>query len=182
MKTLLFVKQSLLLCRDNFIKKTIIKINLLMKKQFLLPNKFKKIGWCFLIPSLITIIFLHISDYQVSWLKIKTFAIVSDRDFFKIVEVDFTFTLISILIIIGGLLVAFSKEKNEDEYIEKLRLSSFQWSVIVNSVLLLFCVIFIYDISFLTVMVYNMFTVLILFIVRFNFLLYRNNKATKDEK
>ena len=158
-----------------------------MKKQFLLPNKFKKIGWCFLIPSLITIIFLHISDYQVSWLNIKTFAIVNSKllgetDFFKIVEVDFAFTLISILIIIGGLLVAFSKEKNEDEYIEKLRLSSLQWSVIVNYMLLLFCIIFIYDLEFLAIMVYNMFTVLIFFIVRFNFLLYRNNKATKDEK
>ena len=159
-----------------------------MKKQFLLPNKFKIIGWCVLIPSLIAIILLHISDYQVSWLKIKTFAIISNSkfqgktDFFKIVEVDFTFTLISILIIIGGLLVAFSKEKNEDEYIEKLRLSSLQWSVIVNYMLLLFCIIFIYDLEFLAIMVYNMFTVLILFIVRFNFLLYRNNKATKDEK
>ena len=158
-----------------------------MKKQFLLPNKFKKIGWCVLIPSLVAIIFLHITHFSLDWLKIKTFAIVSGgfpgkMNFFKIVNVEFAFTLICILMIIGGLLVAFSKEKNEDEYIEKLRLSSFQWSVIVNYILLLFCVIFIYGVSFFTIMVYNMFTILILFIIRFNFLLYRNNKATKNEK
>jgi hypothetical protein len=34
----------------------------------------------------------------------------------------------------------------------------------------------------LNVMLYNMFTVIILFIVRFNYVLYRHTKSISDEK
>ena len=81
-----------------------------------------------------------------------------------------------------AMFVGFSKEKREDEFIAKLRLSSLLWAVWVNYVLLLFAFLFVYGTSFLTVMIYNMFTVLIIFIVRFNYILYKNAKSVSDEK
>jgi hypothetical protein len=35
---------------------------------------------------------------------------------------------------------------------------------------------------FLSVMLYNMFTTLLIFIIRFNYLIYKNNKESKHEK
>ena len=100
----------------------------------------------------------------------------------KIVETNITNTLIGVLFIAGAMLVAFSREKQEDEFIGKLRLFALLWAVCVNYALLLIAFIFIQGFAFLTVMVYNMFTVLILFITRFNYLLYVNNKMMPVEK
>ena len=86
------------------------------------------------------------------------------------------------LFIIGALLVGFSKEKQEDEYIAEVRLNALLWAVLVNYCLLLAAFVFVYGLSFLTVMIYNMFTVLILFIARFHIALYRNAKNISDEK
>jgi hypothetical protein len=78
--------------------------------------------------------------------------------------------------------VGFSKEKREDEFIEKIRLSSLLWAVWVNYGLLTLGFLFFFNMAFIYVMVYNMFTVLIIFIVRFNYILYKNNKTVLDEK
>ena len=73
-------------------------------------------------------------------------------------------------------------EKNEDEYIAGLRLSSLLWAVCVSYLLLLIAFVLVYGTPFLNVMVYNMFTVLIIFIIRFNYLLHKNSKIVPDEK
>jgi hypothetical protein len=157
-----------------------------MKHTLLLPNRYKKIGWSILIPSFIIGVYFMISNnYEPTWLNgkmLSIFPIFPNDKHFSIVDVNFARTITGILFIVGGLLVGFSKEKNEDEFIEKLRLSSLQWAVLVNYILLIVTFLFVYDIAFLSVMVYNMFTILIIFIVRFNFILYRNSKFKANEK
>jgi hypothetical protein len=149
----------------------------------LLPNKFKTIGWLILIPTSILGLVVIYTDYSVEWLNIKTFAILN-KDFgqstemFTYLETNLTNTLLGSLIIIGGILVSFSKEKIEDEYISSLRLSSLMWAVLLNYLILLLSFLFIYGLSFLDIMVYNMFTVLIIFILRFHYLIYKNSKNT----
>jgi len=78
--------------------------------------------------------------------------------------------------------VSFSKEKNEDEFIAEIRLSSLLWAVCVSYTLLLVAFLFVYGSPFFEVMIYNMFTVLIIFIVRFNYILYKNTRTVSDEK
>ncbi len=90
--------------------------------------------------------------------------------------------MIGSFFIIGALLVSFSKEKNEDEFIAEIRLSSLLWAVWVSYILLLVAFLIVYGTPFFEIMVYNMFTVLIIFIVRFNYILYKNSKAVSDEK
>jgi hypothetical protein len=95
---------------------------------------------------------------------------------------DITNTLVGVVFITGAILVGFSREKKEDEYIANLRLSSLLWAVFVSYLLLLLAFIFIYGGAFFMVMVYNMFTVMVIFIIRFNYLLYKNSKPVSDEK
>lgn len=165
-----------------------------MNNKLLLPNRFKTIGWMILIPATIAGIILIATDYESNWLTTKVFAIFNDDLFFgnseasgngksfTVITADVTNTLVGILFILGGLMVSFAKEKREDEFIANLRLSSLMWSVWVNYALLLLCLIFVWGLAFFNVMVYNMFTILIIFIIRFNYILYRNSKSMADDK
>lgn len=158
-----------------------------MIKNPLLPNRYKWLGWCLLVPGLISGIIITTTDYEASWLSMRVFSIINQdllgfTRYFTFTKANFTGTLAGILILVGGMLVAFSREKQEDEFIARLRLSSLMWAVVVNYVLLLLALLFVYGMSFFHVMVYNMFTVLLIFIARFNYLLYKNNKTVSDEK
>jgi hypothetical protein len=159
-----------------------------MNPSLLLPNKWKRIGWFILIPATIAGILITILQFDAGWVKAPVFAFFFDNSVFgqsgsfSWITVDVTNTLVGTLWLIGAMIVAFSQEKEEDEFINRLRLSSLLWSVWVNYLLLLFAFIFIYGFSFLHVMIYNMFTILIIFIIRFNLILYRSTKLNADEK
>ena len=159
-----------------------------MSNKLLLPNKFKLIGWCLLIPAIILgLVIIFKEDWEYFPIRTKVFAIFNEEimgesQSFSFIETNITVTIVGVLFIIGAMFVGFSKEKREDEFIAKLRLSSLLWAVWVNYTLLFLSFLFVYGASFFTVMMYNMFTVLIIFIVRFNFILYKNSKAVSDEK
>lgn len=157
-----------------------------MIPKILLPNRFKKIGWFILIPSAIAGLIVNITHYEAGWLNAKVPVLfksgLSSTEVFTFAQANLTFTITGSLIIIGSIFVAFSKEKKEDEYISGIRLSSLLWAVWINQIVLLLAFLFVYDFSFLTVMTYNMFTVMLLFIIRFNFILYRSNKSATSEK
>ncbi|MBC5993422.1 hypothetical protein H8S84_11295 [Pontibacter sp. SD6] len=85
--------------------------------------------------------------------------------------------LVGIAAIVGGLLAAFSKEKDEDEYIAQIRLESLLWATYINYGFLLFSILFIYGSGFYQIMIFNMFTLLFIFLIRFNFILYKSARA-----
>ncbi len=158
-----------------------------MTNKLLLPNKFKMIGWVILIPATIAGILLTITGYEADWLSSRVFAFFNEEafghtQFFNMITVNITNTLIGSIFIVGAMLVCFSKEKKEDEFIANLRLSSLLWSVWVNYALLLIAFLFVYGLAFFNVMICNMFTILIIFIIRFNYILYKNSKNMTDEK
>lgn len=147
-----------------------------MQTNYLLPHKYKILGWILFSLGLISGICLFLSGYESSILNIKVLSIYyegifdSESGFFKIVNNEVLDEIITIIIVTGGYILAFSKEKIEDEFIYKLRKDSLVWAMIFNYAILLFAVIFIYDMTFFHVLVLNMFTPLIFFIIRFNFL------------
>jgi len=158
-----------------------------MSNKLLLPNSYKKMGWLLLIPATVLGIILIATQFEGLPLEATTFAIYNDevighKQFFSFIHTNIINTVTGILFIVGGLLVSFSKEKTEDEFIANLRQSSLLWAVFVNYILLLAAFAFIYGTAFFNVMVYNMFTVLIIFIARFNYMLYRNSKLIPNEK
>ena len=161
-----------------------------MSQALLLPHRYKKIGWIILIPATILGIYVIAKDFSADLIQAKVFSFFSinlslNKQYnapFSLIYVDVTNTLAGILFLIGSIFVGFSKEKKEDEFIEKLRLSSLLWAVWVSNILLLIGFLFFYDLSFLYIMIYNMFTVQIIFIARFNFILYQNRKGVADEK
>lgn len=152
-----------------------------MKTKLLLPYRYKKIGCFIFYPALLLGLLIIFKNIEVGWLNVKMLSIFPDilsnnNHYFSIIEVNLTNTLTGILFLVGALLVGFTEEKFEDEFIEKLRLSALLWAVLINYILLLLAFVFIYQFQFINVMVFNMFTVLLLFIVRFRYLLYKYAK------
>jgi len=154
-----------------------------MEPRFLFPHRFKLIGWIIAIPSIILGLFILIDDLRFDFLTVKLpfkyfFAdefLSSDDKGNEFSIFNFTDEIATIGSIIGLLLIAFSKVKYEDEYLSKLRLESLQWAIYVNFFLLIVSTILIHGMSYYSVIVYNMFTPLIIFIIRFYYLLLVKN-------
>jgi hypothetical protein len=158
-----------------------------MKLNYLFPNKYNKIGWLILIPSAIIGLITLILEFEPDSLDFNVPAIfidelLGDKHFIGIVNNNVLNEILGILIIISSLLVAFSKEKLEDEYISKIRLESLVWAVYVNYAILLLSFLFIFDLSFLWVMICNMFTILLFFIIRFNWQIFKLKKSARYEE
>ncbi|MFP5471042.1 MAG: hypothetical protein ACLGGV_05560 [Bacteroidia bacterium] len=143
-----------------------------MKTIPLLPNLYKKIGWISLPFTLAFGIAVYYFEFRLSLLTNN-----SNKDFLLGFQ-NYTDELALSLFLFSLFFISFSKEKNEDEFLNHLRLSSFQWAVIFNTIILFIANWIFYNDSFLQVMMYNMFSTLIFYIIRFNLLLYR----TKHEQ
>lgn len=157
-----------------------------MKVNYLFPNKYKNVGWLILIPSAILGLLVTGSGYEPNYLDFRVPAlfideIIGERHLVGMVENNLLNEILGILVIISSLFVAFSREKVEDEYISKIRLESLVWAVFVNYGILLVAFLCIYDLSFLWVMIFNMFTILWFFIIRFNWRIVKLKNAS-DEK
>ncbi|MGB1309312.1 MAG: hypothetical protein ACPG6B_10400 [Oceanihabitans sp.] len=148
-----------------------------MKTNYLLPNKYKIYGWILLILGIATGIFIYVNQYESDALSVPVFSIYNDdalfskeKGFFKIIKNSILDEIAALTIIIGGIIVGFTKEKIEDEFIYKLRKDSLVWAIIFNYIVLIFTILFVYGFTFFDVLVFNMFTPLFFFIFRFNFL------------
>ena len=151
-----------------------------MKTNYLLPNGFKKIGLIMLTLSIVYFVFYLIVDYD---FVLFTFKMPSLTNSFKMVETDFASTILPIIALIAFNFVVFSKEKDEDEYIGKLREGSFVFSVLVSSALFVISTLLIYGLDYLFWVVYlDYFVFLLIFAMKFQFELCRFRKENKDEE
>ena len=152
-----------------------------MKARFLFPHNFKRIGILLSIPFTILGLLCLYKDFSFHFLvfnKPLFFSLGHDN---FLGDFDLTNEFAIIGTILGLILISFSKEKLEDEYVATLRLESLQWSMYVNFALLIFSTLLIYGENYYTVTIYNMFTPLIIFILRFNYLLYIKPHFQQDK-
>jgi len=163
-----------------------------MKTHFLFPNKFKIVGWILFVPSFILFV-LKILEVlpdgdATSFMKVKTFAIYNEGFFFnktryfQMITNNISDEITTICIIIGGLLIGFSKLKNEDEMISQIRYESLVWATYFNYAIFIFCTLFIFGMVYLNVLYFNIFTLLLFFIIRFHYKIYKLNKTNQDDQ
>ncbi|MDO6430282.1 hypothetical protein Q4E93_06785 [Flavitalea sp. BT771] len=159
-----------------------------MKKQPLLPHGFKKIGWIIFAPAFIYwLLILIFNDGNLTIFNkdfsMKLPAIVSQEfgskhtQFFTLFETEPTLTIIIAALLISLIFIAFSRQKQEDEFVGSLRLNSWLWAAWINSALLLLADLFIYGEPFMSIVEINLFTLLIIFIIRFHYLLYKYSRS-----
>lgn len=158
-----------------------------MKTRFLFPSQFKKIGWLLFIPSVIGTLILSVCNISTDeYLNVTVFSIYQESigeitGFFNLIKNSIVDEIFTIGIIVGGILVGFSKLKEEDEMISKIRYKSLVWATYLNYGIILFFTLFIFGLPYLNVLFYNMFTLLLFFIIRFHYIIYKLNSINHDE-
>lgn len=140
-----------------------------MKKDFLFPAYCKKIGWIATVPFMMVCILL-LAEAHIRGTYIYDFL------------GGYLDETGCVGLIIALLLVAFSREKDEDEYVARLRSSSLIWAVIVNYLILIVLILSLYGLLFLYAAWINMFLVLVLYIIKFNVSLYKFRRSTDHEE
>lgn len=134
-----------------------------MKKQLLLPHSFRIIGFILLPIAVSLLIMVFMYDYSFPFLSYGHAEL--KKGTFDLVNHDFSDEAAMLLTFISLFMVAFSKERIEDEYLQKIRLKALQISVYVNYAVLVVGTVTIYGLSYLYVLYGNLFTILIIFIV-----------------
>ena len=155
----------------------------LMEPRFLFPHRYKLIGWVIAVPCIILGLFVLFNDFSFDFLTIQlpfkyyfsdTFTLgnskINGTD--EVTALNFTDEIATIGSVIGMLMIAFSKVKIEDEYVSKIRLESLQWAIYFNFVLLILTTIFVHGMAYFQVIIFNMFTPLVFFIIRFHYILF----------
>ncbi len=153
-----------------------------MKNSLLLSNKYKLFGWIIFLLFAALGVLCMIKDFQISGLQIYHIPTGSfDSITFDFEDFNLTNELAVLGITVGLLMIVFVKEKIEDEYISMLRLKSLQLAVLLSYVVLIILNFSFYGLGFLILLVYNVWTTLIIFIVKFNYSLYVLRKGVKNE-
>ena len=89
------------------------------------------------------------------------------------------FILTVLFMTVGLFLIAFSKEKIEDEQIWSIRLESLRWAIYVNYFILIISLVFLDDVHH--IMELNLWVPLLFFIIRFRWVIFRLNRSLSKE-
>jgi hypothetical protein len=153
--------------------------------SLLLPHKFKIIGWVLLIPGILLSVVRFYFEYKPSFLEFRVFAVYSsyfETNYFKTIENNYSEEISGILLLLSLFFITFSKEKREDHKVYLIRLRALFYSVYLNTFLLLFSILFVFGIGFINVLILNLFSTLIIFLIIFKCNLYHSRKYLKGKK
>jgi hypothetical protein len=153
----------------------------------MLSHRFKPWGWLLSVSAVVVWVLYNTMKEKLHLdIVVNAVTIVPDNGLFQsdkkgmITQIDLVPNLAGVMFLVGGLFLLLAKEKREDEYINAIRLNALHWAVTINYVLLLLCFLLMHGFGFLNVMLYNMFTVFIIYIARFQYLLFHNKPNTYE--
>ena len=154
-----------------------------MKNRLLLHPNAKWLGIILFLPAFVLGFAFVIFNYELPFLNVdlKNWVfIIKEEGMFQSTNNNLTDEFALIFTVIGLLLITFSREKTEDEFIQKIRLESLQWAVLVSYLLLIVSTCFIYGSAFFIAMIANLLTVLIIFNLRFHWLLMKTSSKKEQ--
>lgn len=149
-----------------------------MLTKILLPHRYQKIGWIMFLPFASLLFATNYLSFELGWLSVE----LAESDgglsgFFEPDKKNFTLEFALIGVFVSLFLIAFSKEKEEDEYVQMLRLDSLLVAFYANTFILIMGTMLFYGFGYLEFMGYNMFTIQLIFISRFRWVLYKQKQA-----
>jgi len=150
-------------------------------QRILFPHRLKAIsGWIFYLTSLFGLLYLF------NWINVMPFFEVTVPNLFRLdtgflgndrsfwITNNILDEVLIFVVTISGLVTSFSAESVEDEYIANMRYNALVWSLFVNSGLLLLATAFIYGTAYFSAMGFFMVSILLLFNLKFRYMLYRH--------
>ena len=157
-----------------------------MKKNFLLPPLFKKIGLWMVLPFLVLSVLcvLELEILPDVGLYMKMPALVDgygERNWFCFAETDIIDEFSMLGLLVSLVFIALSREYDEDEMTTTIRMGSFVWSAWASSIVLSIGILFVFGIDFLLVGFLAMYLFLALYIIKFNYTMSIERKNRYEE-
>jgi len=144
----------------------------MMKSQFLFPYWCRYLGW--------GLVLAHVPISMLGRANGMLNIMDSPPGIHDVFSGEHLFFIGTTLLMSSGLfLVAFAKEKIEDEQIWQIRLDSLRWAIYVNYIILITSLVFINDTGHILEL--NLWVPLIFFIIRFRWVIFRLNCSLSRE-
>lgn len=148
----------------------------------LFPNWCRRLGFVFILSGSIVSFLIYVLDRKPAFLNIKVFAVFSyyfEKKYFSFIQNDAGEEIIIILILVGLLLVSFSKLKAESELTAMIRIKAIFLSVYINTFFLVLSAAFIYGMGFMAITVINCFSLLLINLFVFQVILLKQKKQSR---
>jgi hypothetical protein len=155
-----------------------------MKLTFLMPRNFRFVGIFFIVLGLILGISRFYFGNKPDMLDMKMFAFSSsylDTRYMEFVRNNLSEEFTGFFLVAGLFLIAFSREKEENEKKNKLRLRAFYVTAYLNFLFLLVSLFFTFGFAFIYMLIANMGISLLLYIVVFRTLIMQNRSLISDQ-
>jgi hypothetical protein len=143
----------------------------IMKSRFLFPYWCRYLGWGLVLLHVPLTLLLKINGINEMPGDVTGDGLFNSRHLF--------FICTALLMTVGLFLVAFAKEKIEDEQIWHIRLDSLRWGIYVNYLVLITSLVFINDTGHILQL--NLWLPLLVFIIRFRWVIFRLNRSLSRE-
>jgi hypothetical protein len=158
-------------CKTNF---TFGKLNFTnMKSRFLFPYWCRYLGYALILVHIPVMLLRKTLGLDTPW-EADSQALFNSHHIF--------FMATTLLMLVGLVIVAFAKEKIEDEQISQLRLDSLQWAVYLNYIILIVTLVFTSNNDFRDILHINLLIPLVFFIIRFRWVIFRLNSSLSKEE
>ena len=141
--------------------------------SFLLPKGFRFVGVIFTGVGTILGIMRFYYDFKPEMFDQKVYAVYSvylKTRTMKIESNQLIEEIVGLLLILGLLMIAFAREKDESSQISSVRLKSFFISFYINTAFLLFSILFTFGLAFIYMTVLNLVLPLSIYIIVFQIL------------
>lgn len=147
-------------------------------KTFLLPYPVKFAGIILTLAGIVVGVFYLWFDFRFNMPVFAIFSSFLETKMFVTFTTNFADELTLLLLVAGLLLIVFSREKIETQYLNNAREKAMTKAIITNNIFLLLSILFVYGSGFIGILVINLFSFLLFFLFFF-YLLKR--KPDRDE-
>jgi len=147
------------------------------KSSILLPRGFRPVGIVFALAGVILLLIRFYYGVKPELFNIKVFAVFSsylESKYFEVVRNQMIEEFGGILLLTGLFLTAFSREREEEKWMDPLRLRSFFITAYINIVFLILAILFTFGFGFVYMIILNLLLWLVIYIITFRILLFLN--------
>lgn len=148
-----------------------------MKKWILLSHAYLPLGVVLTIAGLALGSANLFFEFQWSFLSLKRNV---GGGLFGPTNQNFTDELALTILLSGLLILSFTRMKTEDERVHAIRLEAYQWSFLVHFIMILLGTWSLYDEDYFYLMVFNLFTPLVVFLLRFYYVIFFKENTNEE--
>lgn len=151
--------------------------------MLLLPRRYKIAGCCLFFLGIVSAVSRFYYGVKPEIFDFRVWAVYSsflETKYFSFISNNISEEVTSILLLTGLMLTACSKEKIETPKVQFYRFKALVAALIINYSILLLAVILVFGLGFMEILVINMFSPLIIYLLVLNYYMIKNKDAIRD--